>query len=163
MEKIAYWRTRPPKHPASRRQTAHDGRHKRPEAIALDALIDAHQATHGDFADTAAIAPALKSVLDVATAGLAQWQLEALDQIAVTLARICAGDFVDHWQRAMWKPSRSRAVGEVGDLDRHLDARLVLAGDLAPNEESQRLAQRQLALGGLVQEGCRADRGLPSV
>ncbi len=71
-----------------------------PVAIALDELIDAHQATHGDFADTAAIAQALKSVLDVAAAGLGVVQREALDQIAVKIARICAGDptCAEHWR-----------------------------------------------------------------
>jgi hypothetical protein len=70
------------------------------DAIALDALIEAHQATHGDFADTAAIAQALKSVLDVAAARLGAVQREALDQIATKLARICAGDptCADHWR-----------------------------------------------------------------
>ena len=69
------------------------------QAIAHDALINARQATHGDFADTAAIAPALKSVLDVATARLGAVLRETLDQIAVKLARICAGDptCLDHW------------------------------------------------------------------
>jgi hypothetical protein len=67
---------------------------------ALDELIAAHQATHGDFADTAAVAQALKSVLDVAAASLGPVQREALDQIAVKLARICAGDpgCADHWR-----------------------------------------------------------------
>lgn len=63
------------------------------EAIALDELIAAHQATHGDFADTAAIARALKAVLDVAAARLGAVQREALGQIAVKLAprfgRVC--------------------------------------------------------------------------
>ena len=70
------------------------------EAIALDELIAAHQATHGDFADTAAIARALKAVLDVAAARLGAVHREALGQIAVKLARICAGDptCADHWR-----------------------------------------------------------------
>jgi hypothetical protein len=40
----------------------------------------------------------------------------------------------------------------VGDLDRHLDAPLVLAGDLALAQEADRLAQGQLAPGGLVEQ-----------
>jgi hypothetical protein len=70
------------------------------EAIELDELIDAHQATHGDFADTAQIAQALKAVLDIAAARLGPVQREALDQIAVKLARICAGDATcaEHWR-----------------------------------------------------------------
>lgn len=39
---------------------------------------------------------------------------------------------------------------EVGNLARHLDAPLVLARDLALDQEGQRLAQGQLALGRLV-------------
>src|SRR5438132_589283 len=41
---------------------------------------------------------------------------------------------------------------EVGNLARHLDAPLVLAGDLVLDQKAQRLAQAQLALGGLVQQ-----------
>src|SRR3546814_12772663 len=50
--------------------------------------------------------------------------------------------------------------GEVGDLDRHLDAPLVLAGDLALAQEADRLAQGHLAPGGLVEQGVElvADR-----
>jgi hypothetical protein len=40
---------------------------------------------------------------------------------------------------------------EVGDLARHFDAPLVLAGDLPLDQKGQRLAQAQLALGGFVQ------------
>jgi hypothetical protein len=49
---------------------------------------------------------------------------------------------------------------EVGNLARHLDAPLVLAGDLALDQKRQRLAQAQLALGGLVQQTVKlvADR-----
>jgi hypothetical protein len=55
---------------------------------------------HGDFADTAAIAQALKAVLAAASARLGAVQREALDQIAVKIARICAGDptCADHWR-----------------------------------------------------------------
>jgi hypothetical protein len=70
------------------------------EAIGLDALIAARQATHGDFARTAAVAQAIKAVL--AAAGADRFepaQREALDMIAAKLARICAGDptHADHW------------------------------------------------------------------
>jgi hypothetical protein len=47
------------------------------QAIALDELIDADQATHGDFADSAAIGQALKTVLAVAPARLGAVQREA--------------------------------------------------------------------------------------
>jgi hypothetical protein len=72
-------------------------------AAALDALIAAHQATHGDFVDTAAIAQALKAVF--AAAGAARFGApprEALDMVAVKLARILAGDATraEHWADA---------------------------------------------------------------
>jgi hypothetical protein len=41
---------------------------------------------------------------------------------------------------------------ELGDLARHLDAPLVLAGNLALDQKGQRLVQGQLALGRLVQQ-----------
>jgi Holliday junction resolvase len=71
------------------------------EATTLDELIAAPQATHGDFADTASIAQALKAVF--ATAGADRFgpaQRESLDQIAVKLARICAGApaSAEHWR-----------------------------------------------------------------
>jgi hypothetical protein len=72
-----------------------------PEANALDALIAAHQGTHGDFADTAAIAQSLKAVFAAGGADrFGPVQREALDQIAVKLARICAGDpgCAEHWK-----------------------------------------------------------------
>jgi hypothetical protein len=81
-------------------------------------VIDAHEATHGDFADTAAIAQALKAVLDVAAARLGAVQREALDQVAVKLARICAGDprHPEHWRDLAgycWLASRDPARGRV--------------------------------------------------
>jgi hypothetical protein len=71
------------------------------EVNALDALVEAREATHSAFADTPAVAQALKSVF--AAAGAARFepvQREALDQIAVKLARILAGDpgCADHWR-----------------------------------------------------------------
>jgi hypothetical protein len=49
----------------------------------------------------------------------------------------------------------------VGDLDCHLDAPLVLAGNLALAQEGDGLAQRQLAPGCLVEQAVElvADRG----
>jgi hypothetical protein len=87
-----------------------------PVAAALDELVDAHQATHGDFADTAQIAQALKAVLDVAAARLGPVQREALDQIAVKIARILAGDATcaDHWRDLAgyaWLAGRDLAGG----------------------------------------------------
>jgi hypothetical protein len=70
-------------------------------AAALDELIDAHQPTHGDFTDTAAVAQALKAIFVAAGASrFGALQREALDMIAVKLARICAGDPTceDHWR-----------------------------------------------------------------
>ena len=43
--------------------------------------------------------------------------------------------------------------GELGDLAGHLDAALILAGDLALAEEPQSLAQSHLPPGGFVQQG----------
>src|SRR5271169_5480822 len=74
-------------------------------------------------------------------------------------SRICRGSS-EGWA-AKSKPSRVAHRREVGDLPRHLDAPLVLAGDLALDQEGQRLAQGQLALGRLVQQAVElvADRG----
>ena len=49
---------------------------------------------------------------------------------------------------------------EVSDLPRHLDASLILAGDLARDQEAERLAQGQLTLGRFVQQAVElvADR-----
>lgn len=70
-------------------------------AAALDSLIAGRQPTHGDFADTAEIAQHIKSVFIAAGAGRFDApQREALDQIAVKLARILAGDpaCAEHWR-----------------------------------------------------------------
>lgn len=50
---------------------------------------------------------------------------------------------------------------EVSDLAGHRDAPLVFAGNLPFHQKGERLAQRQLALGGLVQQAVElvADRG----
>jgi hypothetical protein len=87
-----------------------------PVATALDQLIEAHQPTHGDFADTAALAQRLKAVLllDGRADRFEPVQREALDQIAVKLARILAGDprcaehFLDLAGYA-WLAGRARA------------------------------------------------------
>jgi hypothetical protein len=86
-------------------------------AIALDALIAAHQSSHGSFTAMAAIAQSLKAIF--AAAGAARFgpvQREALDQIAVKLARICAGDATcaDHWRDLAgycWLAARDLADG----------------------------------------------------
>ena len=59
------------------------------------------------------------------------------------------------------KPARSRTNGKWAIPMRHLDAPLVLAGDLALAEQRQRLAQGQLAPARLVQQAVElvADRG----
>jgi hypothetical protein len=82
------------------------------QAIALDELIDAHQATHGDFADSAAIAQALKTVLAVAPARLGAVQREALEQIAVKISRICGGDptCVEHWRDSPAMPGSPASI-----------------------------------------------------
>lgn len=68
-------------------------------AAEIDALIAAHQATHGDFAETAAIAQSLKAIFDKAAVRFGPVQREALDMIAVKLARILSGDpcHAEHW------------------------------------------------------------------
>ena len=43
-------------------------------------------------------------------------------------------------------------IGEVGDLDRHLDPPLILAGDFPLAQERQRLAQRHIAPSRLVEQ-----------
>jgi hypothetical protein len=67
--------------------------------IVTDALLAARQATHGDFAETAAVAQAIKTVIGDRAARLPPVQQEALDQIATKLARILCGDanHADHW------------------------------------------------------------------
>jgi hypothetical protein len=62
-------------------------------------LLAARQATHGDFAETATLAQAIKGVIGRRAASLPPMQREALDQIATKLARILAGDanHADHW------------------------------------------------------------------
>jgi hypothetical protein len=66
---------------------------------AVAKLLAARQKTHGDFAEMAAISRALKAVIADRAARLSPTQHEALDQIAVKLARIVCGDpnHADHW------------------------------------------------------------------
>ena len=80
-------------------------------------------------------------------------------QRPVASSRICFGSS-EGWASKS-KPSRSRDEREVGDRHRHLDPPLVLAGDLALAQEGERLAQRQLAPGRLVEQAVElvADRG----
>lgn len=67
-----------------------------------DELIAERGNTHGDYADTARIAQALKTVMH----GERSWQhmsdkqRESLDMIATKLSRILSGDpsTPDHWQ-----------------------------------------------------------------
>jgi hypothetical protein len=53
-----------------------------------DELLAARQTTHGDFADTAAVAQAIKAAFGDRAVRLPPVQREALDQIAAKLARI---------------------------------------------------------------------------
>jgi hypothetical protein len=61
-------------------------------------LLDARQETHGSFAETAAVAQAIKTAIRDRAARLPPVQREALDQIT-KLARILCGDanHRDHW------------------------------------------------------------------
>jgi hypothetical protein len=62
-------------------------------------LLAARQTTHGDFAETAAVAQTLKAAMRDRAASLPRAQREALDMIATKLARILCGDanHADHW------------------------------------------------------------------
>jgi hypothetical protein len=101
MQKIAYWRRPLRTSGTLSPNCAPAGSVGAPEAIALNALIAAYQPRHGDFADTAAIAQSVegrhrrdrcRSILASAA--------EALDMVAVKLARILADDATcaDHWR-----------------------------------------------------------------
>jgi hypothetical protein len=64
-----------------------------------DDLLDARRRRHGNFAETAAVAQAIKAAFGDRAARLPPVQREALDQIAAKLARILCGDanHADHW------------------------------------------------------------------
>ena len=66
-----------------------------------DGLLSDRKRTHGDFADDAAVAQSLKRLMrkQPGWARLDDCQAQALEMIAVKLARILAGDpnHVDHW------------------------------------------------------------------
>jgi hypothetical protein len=68
-------------------------------AGAVDAMLAARRQTHGDFAETAAMARAIKAAFGDRAARLTPVQREALEQIAVKIARILCGDAncADHW------------------------------------------------------------------
>jgi hypothetical protein len=62
-------------------------------------LLDIRPRTHGNFAETAALAQTIKVAIRPHAARLPPVQQEALDQIAAKLARILCGDanHADHW------------------------------------------------------------------
>jgi hypothetical protein len=66
-----------------------------------DALVAARHETHGEFRQTARCAQQLRSLIhsEPGWASLSPVQREALDSIAVKIARILCGDpnFPDHW------------------------------------------------------------------
>jgi hypothetical protein len=79
--------------------TAPVGAADRDLGTVTDELLDARRRTHGDFAETAALAKAFKAVMRDRAARLPSVQRETLDQIAVKLARNLRGDanHADHW------------------------------------------------------------------
>jgi hypothetical protein len=130
-----------------------------PGAIALDELIAARQPTHGDFAETAAIAQALKAVF--AAAGADRFepvQREALDQIAVKLARICAGDptCADHWLDLAAMPSLPLAMSAPAKLSGIALLR-ELVGWIATQPDGGGEAPRAFVSGIAVYEAGAAD------
>jgi hypothetical protein len=65
-------------------------------------LLNEREKTHGDFAETARMSQALKSLMGTGYRypELSDVQCEALDMIAVKIARIVSGDAnePDHWR-----------------------------------------------------------------
>jgi Domain of unknown function (DUF6378) len=64
-----------------------------------DPLLVEREKTHGDFKNVADISQRLKHLLDEYNSNLINAQREALDMIAVKVARILAGDprRTEHW------------------------------------------------------------------
>jgi hypothetical protein len=67
----------------------------------LDSILEARGSRYGAFADNAFVAQGIKRSLETGVnyCGLADDQLEALDQIAAKISRIVTGDpdYVDNW------------------------------------------------------------------
>lgn len=65
-------------------------------------VIEDRQETHGDFSKTARVTYSIKTALWMGDAikNMTPEQIEALDMIAVKMARICNGDpnEPDHWK-----------------------------------------------------------------
>lgn len=72
---------------------------KRPTMLDVHAVLRDRAVHYGDFRLVAKIAREVKGACHWGPAELSDEQHEAIDMIAVKLARICAGDphFKDHW------------------------------------------------------------------
>ena len=70
--------------------------------MTTDELLSERAKTHGNFVDTAAVATNLKRMIrnHSISSRLHYMQIEALDMIALKIARILTGDAdcVDHWE-----------------------------------------------------------------
>jgi hypothetical protein len=66
----------------------------------MRAKLAARQQTHGDFSETAAVAQRIKAAFGDRIGRLPPSQRDALEQIAVKIARILCGDqnHADHWR-----------------------------------------------------------------
>lgn len=64
-----------------------------------DQLLVEREKTHGDFKVTSSISQQIKAAFDQYDDALVEVQREALDMIAVKIARILAGDpnYKEHW------------------------------------------------------------------
>jgi hypothetical protein len=80
-------------------------------------LIAAREQTHGDFGQTAAVAQAIKTAFGDRAARLPPVQREALEQIAVKIARILCGDpnHVDHWHDIAGYARLGAPLGDTAD------------------------------------------------
>ena len=82
-----------------RRGFAHS---RAPDLPPIDAIIAAHESSHGDFTGNATTAQALKYVMRQGKnwEEMPAWMRESLEQMQTKVARILAGDFndPDHWK-----------------------------------------------------------------
>jgi len=62
-------------------------------------ILSERQKTHGDFHDVADTSQILRSIIRGKAKKLYHWQIEALEMIALKMARILSGnpDEPDHW------------------------------------------------------------------
>jgi hypothetical protein len=86
-------------------------------AAAVEALLAARRTTHGDFSETAAVAQAIKEAFGDRVGRLPPVQREALEQIAVKIARILCGDpnHPDHWHDIAGYARLAMPPGDTAD------------------------------------------------